>query len=335
MSSQNLSSLSGMRAIVTGGAGFIGSHLVERLLKLGVEVTIYDNLNRGEESLRNLHEIYSQASKGPRLVVGDVLDFEKIKKTFKDIDIVFHMAALPSHRLALNAPREYALVDLMGSANMFEAARISEPSFSVLLGSSNKVYGKQEIPFREDMQPQPEGPYGQAKSSAEDLGRQYAQYYNINVPVVRYHHVVGPRSQPDLALSIFVERVINGLNPIVHGHFEEGQFTPCAADWTNIADAVDGTILASSVKKFDIFNLGTGKVKTVLELAELVIKLYKSNLKPELREMLPHEALIHCADVRKAKEKLGFEAKTPFEESIMQYINWRKTIGSRESATYR
>lgn len=323
------------KILVTGGAGFIGSHLVEKLLDLGSEVTIYDNFMRGEESQRNLNEIFEN-HRSPHVVVGDVLDFEKLKRTMNGMDLIFHLAALPSHRLALEQPREYALVDVIGTVNVLEAVRLLEPSPQIVFGSSNKVYGKQQIPFKEDMIPAPEGPYGQSKLSSEHFCYQYSKYYGIDVPTVRYHHVIGSRCQPDLALSIFTERVINNQNPIVHGHFENGKFTSCAADFTNIDDAVHGSILASKIKGFDVFNLGTGKVTTILELANLVIDyLNKRNIKPVFKEMLPHEALVHCADVTKAKKILGFVAKGSVQTSVKQYVDWRLEIGARPKAVYR
>lgn len=325
--------IDGKKILVTGGAGFIGSHLVERLIKLGSSVTIYDNLLRGEESLRNLKEIFEHSK--PEIIVADVLDFEKVKEQVNGKDIIFHLAALPSHRLALRQPRDYALVDLIGTVNILEAARLTEPTPKIVFASSNKVYGKQQIPFKEDMVPIPEGPYGQSKLSSEEFCRQYATYYGMDIPVIRYHHVVGPRCQPDLVLSIFTERVINNLPPIIHGHFEKEKFTPCAADFTNIYDAVEGTVLATKINGFDVFNLGTGKVTTILELANMIISQFKNNLKPKLKEMLPHEALLHCADITKAKKILGFTAKHTIETSVKQYIDWRLKTGERKSAIYR
>jgi len=325
------------RILITGGAGFLGSYLAEKLLELGNSITIYDNFMRNEESERNIKEI-KENSKNQDLTIikGDVLDFEKIKTTVKDKDFVFHLAALPSHRLALKNPRDYATVDVIGTVNVLEASRIIEPSPPVLFASSNKVYGKQQAPFIESIIPKPEGPYGLSKFCSEEFCRMYAVYYNLDTPVVRYHHVIGPRCQPDRELSIFTERVINNQNPIVHGCFENGKFTSCAADYTNVYDAIEATILIAKAKGFDIFNLATGKLTTVLKIAELVIEiLNKKNIKLVFKEMLPHESLIHLANISKLKETFRFEAKTPVETSVKQYIEWRLKIGPRKQAVYR
>jgi len=324
------------KVLVTGGAGFIGSHLVEALLAKGAKVTIYDNMMRGEESFRNLKEIFENSRRKPEVVVADVLDFEKVKKHVAGKDYVFHLAALPSHRLALHQPRQYALVDIIGTVNVLEAARLTKSKPKVILASSNKVYGKSKPPFKEDMPLAPEGPYGQAKKTAEEMCYQYNKYYGVDTPFVRFHHAIGPRCQPDLALSIFTERVIQGKKPIVHGHFEGKKFISCAADFTNVFDAVRGIMLVAGLKGYQVFNLGTGKLTTVEQIARLVMKyLDKEDLGIEYREMLPHESLVHLADISKAKKVLGFEAKTPVEESVRQYVEWRLRVGPRPSAVYR
>lgn len=329
-----LPDFSGKNVLVTGGAGFIGSHLSEKLSSLGADVTILDSMMRGQESIRNMDEVFDAHPK-ITLEVGDILDFDKMKGLVEGKDFVFHLAALPSHRLALHQPRNYALVDVMGTVNMLESARLAKNNPKVIFASSNKVYGKNQVPFKEEYDPKPEGPYGQAKISSEEFCMQYSRYYGMDTPVVRYHHVIGPRCQPDLVLSIFTERVLNGFPPVVHGHFEKGEFEPCAADFTNIDDAVKGTLLASKVKGFDNFNLGTGKVTTVLELAEIIIKRLGKNVAAEKREMLAHEAMVHRADTTKSKNVIGFEATTPIEESVKQYIDWRLKTGERKAAVYR
>lgn len=325
-----------MKILVTGGAGFIGSHLVEALLRRGDDVTIYDNLMRGEESLRNLREIYESCEKKPEVIIGDILDFGKLQSVVAGKDLIFHLAALPSHRLALLQPREYVQVDILGTANILEAARLQKTPPKVFFASSNKVYGKHQVPFREEMTPAPEGPYGQAKAASEDLCRMYRKFYGIPITIVRYHHVVGPRTQPDLVLSLFVERILQGEKPIVHGMFgENGDFKPCAAAFTNVFDAVEGSLRAASFPEDEVFNIGAEKMATVLELAEMIMRLLGRHIEVERRQMLTHESLEHAANGEKAKNLLGFSATTPVEESVKQYIDWRLKIGPRSSVVYR
>lgn len=325
-----------MKVLVTGGAGFIGSHLVEALLRKGDDVTIYDNLMRGEESLRNLWEIYESCERKPEVVVGDILDFDKLQDIVVGKDLIFHLAALPSHRLALLQPREYVQVDILGTANVLEAARLQKTPPKVFFASSNKVYGKNQVPFHEEMTPAPEGPYGQAKVASEDLCRMYHKFYGVPITIVRYHHVIGPRTQPDLVLSLFVERILQGEKPIVHGMFDgAGNFKSCAAAFTNIFDAVEGSLRAVNFPKDEVFNVGAEKMTTILELAEIIMRLLDHHVELEKRQMLVHESLEHAANGEKAKTLLGFSATTPVEESVKQYIDWRLKVGPRSAVVYR
>ena len=321
------------KVLVTGGAGCIGSHMVERLCSLGAETVIFDNKMRSDEATKNLNEILSTCK--PKIITGDVLDFKKVKEVVSDCEIVFHLAALPSHRLALERPRDYAMIDVIGTINVLEAARLSEVTKTVVFGSSNKVYGKQQPPFREDMPLLPEGPYGQAKACSEEWCNQYSKYYGINTPVIRYHHVLGPRTQPDREISIFTERVLSGLSPIVHGKFENGKFIPCSADYTDVSDAVEGSLLAAKVKGFDAFNLATGKLTSVEEIAKLVMKFCGKSLPIKRKTLMAHESLTHLSDVSKAEKVLGFKAKVPVEQSVKNYVEWRLKTGPRPLAVYK
>ena len=164
------------KVLVTGGAGFVGTHTVEALIKLGAKVTVYDNLSRHEESFRNLEELWSQ-NLFFKFIKADVLDKPTITEAVQNSDLVFHFAALPSHRLALKQPRDYAEVDIVGTVNVLEAARLSANPAKIIFSSSNKVYGKQKPPFKEGAKLIPEGPYGQAKVYAEEWCEQYSRYY--------------------------------------------------------------------------------------------------------------------------------------------------------------
>ncbi|MCH7730082.1 GDP-mannose 4,6-dehydratase [Patescibacteria group bacterium] len=325
----------GKNVLVTGGAGFCGSHLAEKLLTLGANVTIYDNLYREEESLKNLEDLW-QKDFTFSFIKADILDLNSVKSAVKDSELVFHFAALPSHRLALKEPRNYAEVDIIGTVNVLEAARLIDNPPKILFSSSNKVYGKQKPPFKEDGPVAPEGPYGQAKIDAEEWCKQYSKYYGLSVIINRLHHIIGPRSQPDLALSIFVERILSKKDPIVHGDFKGKKFTPCAAAFTNIYDAVDGILLSmAKINSFDILNIGASKETTVLDLAKIVKKLLDSKVGIKKKQMYEHESLHHAADPTKAKKLLGWSADTPVEKSVQQYIEWRVKTGKREAAKYK
>ena len=163
----------------------------------------------------------------------------------------------------------------------------------------------------------------------------YAKYYGVDTPMVRFHHATGPRAQPDLALSIFTESIILGQKPIVHGKFIDGKFHSSAADFTNIHDAVRGILMVARFSGYEVFNLGTGRTITVEALAKLAMKYLNKKIGILHKEMLPHESLIHQADITKAKKILGWTATIPVEESVRSYVEWRLKTGRRKAARYQ
>jgi len=325
----------GKRVLVTGGAGCVGSHLVERLDDLQAEVIALDNFSRLEDNPRNKKEVLKNHPR-VKFLKGDVLDVDLIKRLIKKTDVVFHLAALPSHRLALLDPRGYAAVDILGTINYLEAIRLSDRPVKMLFTSTNKVYGKQPPPFKETMPPQPVGPYGQAKLDAEEWCRLYAEFYKLPVVVTRLFHVIGPRSQPDRELSIFVEQILSDQPQIVHGRKINGRFVSCSAGYTNIYEVIEGLLLAlMKTNKFDVFNLGASLETPVLELARTAQKILKKDIPIIEKEMLGHESLHQASDPAKSKKLLGWEAKTPVSKSIRQYIAWRLQSGQRSEAVYK
>ena len=315
-----------MRILITGIAGFIGSNLADTIPP-EYELAGFDNLLRKDESRRNLYEI----ARPFRFIEGDVRDENGVRDAMYKTDLVFHLAALPSHRLALTKPPlEYVTVDLLGTLNVLDAAR--ETGTKVVFASSNKVYGHQPIPFREDMPKKPEGPYGQAKASSEDYMEQYSKYHGVQSVAVRFHHAVGKRCHSDLVLPMFVEAALKGEPLVANGRENgDGTFEYCAADFTNINDVIRGLSIFLSYDflsngGFDVFNFGTGKMTTVCELAQMVLHETKSKSAITRGIAMPHEGLVHLADVSKARAQLGFVAETPLLDSVREYVAWRTAL---------
>lgn len=311
-----------MNYLVTGGAGFIGSHLSEALIEKGNSVVVIDNLSRGKFNSRIIKEI-----KGRYVFKrGDVTNYKFVKNIFREnaFDVVFHLAALPSHRHALERPYEYIHIDLMGTENILEAARLSQKKPLVVFASSNKVYGKQKCPWKEDKLPQPEGPYAVAKWSAEKLCEMYHKYFNLPTLILRYHHVAGARSNPELALSVFVEQALKNQPLEVHGLFKNQSFESCSANYTDVRDAIRASLLAvKKYKTFEIFNIANKRLIKVAKIAELVVKKLNSKSKIVTVPLLPHETLEHRSNLSKAEKQLGFVASIPVEKAIDDYIEWR------------
>ncbi len=309
-----------MRILVTGGAGFIGSNLIDAIPPEH-QVAIFDNLLRGHESVANLREI----TRAHSFEHGDVRDEHRVREVIRQyhIDLIFHLAAMPSHRLAMTRPpMEYVKVDLLGTLNIVDAAR--EYGASIVFASSNKVYGHQPIPWREDMPLLPEGPYGQAKASAEDYLRQYAKYHGIPSVAIRFHHVLGKRCHSELVLPIFTHHALHGELLTVNGRTIDGRWESCAADWTNIDDVVQGLIhfIEHPPEGFDVFNFGSGKMETVEKLAQLVSLETHSYSAIVRGEALSHEGIHHLADIEKARAAGVFESTHTLGDSVHQYVEW-------------
>lgn len=323
------------RVLVTGGAGCVGSHLAEKLDEIGAKVIVLDNFSRPEDNPRNEKEVLKLHPK-VKFIKGDILDFKLVKKLVSGSDFIFHLAALPSHRLALLDPKSYATVDIIGTINILEAIRQNGKSKKMLFTSTNKVYGKQNPPFKENFVPMPEGPYGQAKIDAEEWCNLYHKFYDLSVVVTRLFHVIGPRSQPDRELSIFVEQILKDQPQIVHGKTIRGKFNSCSAGYTNIYEVVEGLLLAlMKTEEYDVFNLGSSVETSVIDIAKMAQKLLKKNLEIIQKEMMSHESLHQASNPEKSRRILGWQAKVPVEKSIEQYINWRLKTGPRKSAVYK
>lgn len=310
-----------MKILVTGGCGFLGSHIIEEVSKEGHEVVNVDNFSRGKFSKR----VYSEIRNLCKTYKCDILDFKKLRDIITKFnpDIIYHMAALPSHRNALTRPHDYLQIDVSGTANVLEAARLCNKKPLVLFASSNKVYGKQECPWREDKLPQPEGPYAVSKWAAEKLCEMYTKYFDVPTVIIRYHHVAGKRSNPELALSVFTEQALKGEILEVHGKMKGKRFLSCSADYTHVDDAIKATLIATKkYKGFDIFNIANKKLTLVLDMAKMIVKMTDSHSAVDYVPMLPHETLVHHSDVSRAEARLGFVAKKSVKEAIDDYIEW-------------
>jgi len=311
--------------LVTGGLGFVGSHLVEALLTDGFEVMVLDRHHSPESNLTEMRR-HPQAGR-LRVLLGDVRDLDSVSEAVRSAspDTIYHLAALASHRLSIDSPQPYLDTNIRGVLNVLEAARRAEPSPKVVFSSSSSVYGDHPPPLREDMEPRPKGPYAVSKFVGEQLCAHYHDLYRLPCVVLRYFNVIGPRCRANIVLNIFAERLLAGEPPEVYGRYVGGEFVPATRDFTYVGDIVDGTLLAGRrLDGFHIINLGAGRPASVLELAHLVIKAMRPNseTKTVLKELRPHEALHSYSDATKARELLGWQPKTTLKESVRRYVEW-------------
>lgn len=304
-----------MKFVVTGGAGFIGSHIAKSLINEGHTVTIIDNLNTGK--IENLKEILNQVD----FVKGDIRDIELLKNKLKDVDGVFHEAALASVQESFSKIKEYTDVNVGGTENILKLAK--EFGFKVVYASSSSIYGNpSKIPIEEDDPKNPINPYAQTKLDDENLATKYAQN-GVRVIGLRYFNVFGERQSQTYAgvIKKFVKKVRDNEPPIING---DGQQT---RDFVYVSDVVQANILAmKSNVNHEFFNIGTNSTITVLELANLIIDSFGLSLKPVHGPELPGDVKITKADISRAKKLLNWEPKTRIEEWLKSTITARTNL---------
>jgi len=306
------------RAIVTGGAGFIGSHIVDRLLKEGYEVTVIDNLSAGKSE--NL--VHHQNNKEFHFIQGDIRDFDLVKEALKGIDAVFHEAAVVSVPLSVKDPIGTNDVNVGGTLNILKACLDSKLK-RFIYGSSTAIYGDTEkLPIREDSVPQPISPYGASKLAAESYANAFYRAYGLETVCLRYFNVYGPRqaySPYSGAITIFINRLLSDQSLTIYGDGEQTR------DFTNIQDIVEANMLALERKNAtgQVFNIANGVATTINQLAKLLQEVTgKTELKVVRANPRPGDIRHNYADISKARKILGYEPKISLKDGLTQLVKW-------------
>jgi len=309
-----------MNVLVTGGAGFIGSHLVDRLLSHGHSITVFDSFNDYYDPAikrSNLKAALPHIS----LVEGDLLDQDLVQHVFRAgrFDTVVHLAARAGVRPSIEQPRLYIDVNVTGTFNLLEAAQQHGVS-QFVFASSSSVYGVNEkIPFAEDDLIQNTiSPYAATKLAGEQLCSNFSHLYGIRTVCLRFFTVYGPRQRPDLAIAKFTQKIDRGL-PI--DQYGDGS---TSRDYTFIDDIVQGIVGAInfSACPFSIFNLGGSKT---VRLSELIATIESALGKRAIINVLPQQpgdVPRTFADVTKAALHLDYHPDTPIQEGIPKYVEW-------------
>jgi UDP-glucuronate 4-epimerase len=310
--------------LVTGGAGFIGSHVCERLLHSGHSVWAFDDLNPFYDpqlKRRNLREIQSLA-KPFEFAQGDLTEGAAVEELFAgtQFEQVIHLAARAGVRPSLAEPALYQRVNVEGTVNILEAARRHAVK-KVIIASSSSVYGvNSKVPFREtDPIFSAISPYAASKLACEALGHVYHHVYGFDVVMLRFFTVYGPRQRPDLAIRKFASLISAG-KPLPM--FGDGS---TARDYTYISDIVDG-IMACTERKFgfEIFNLGESETVKLSRLIELLASALGKKAAIERQPPQPGDVPLTCADISKARERLGYRPKTKIDQGIPLFVDWFK-----------
>jgi len=315
------------RVLVTGGAGFIGSHLVEALLAEGWAVRVLDNLSTGRrENLAAVEGRYEWME-------GDIRDPATVARAVEGVDAILHEAAMVSVPLSVERPAECHAINLVGTLHLLEAARMAGVR-RLIMASTAAAYGNNpELPKRETMPPEPESPYGATKVAAELYLRAWARMGGLETASLRYFNVYGPRQDPRSmysgVISRFVEALSTGEPPTVYG---DGTQT---RDFIYVGDVVRANLLALRAPRLEpgaLFNIGTGRSVSLLELLETLSGVAGRAMAPRFAPARAGDVTHSRADPGRARALLGFEATTSLAEGLARLWQWRHTTQPRKAS---
>jgi len=302
-----------MKYVVTGGAGFIGSHITKALVKDGHDATVIDNLHTGKEE--NLESVRNKIV----FVKGSVLDYNLLEQITKDVDGVFHQAALASVQDSFSKPDEYNDVNVNGTENILKLAKKND--FKVVYASSSSVYGNpQRIPIKESDNKIPINPYAETKLKKEELAMKYSEM-GVKVIGLRYFNVFGKGQSKEYAgvLKLFLERIRDKLPPKINGDGTQSR------DFVYVEDVAYANILSmESEVNHEFFNVGTNTSITILDLAKTIIKFSGLDMEPIFGPALPGDVNKTVANIDLIKEKIGWKPKVMLEEWIKEIISLKK-----------
>lgn len=309
-----------MKILVTGGAGFIGSHVVKRAVRDGHTVCALDNFS--DFYARSIKEANVASFQGAvEMVEGDICDAPGMLGLVKNgnFDAIIHIAARAGVRPSVENPRAYIETNVHGTNNMLEAARAGSVG-QFLLASSSSVYGlARKVPFSEDLPlPQTLSPYAATKLAAEHLCGNYAHLYGMRVACLRFFTVYGPGQRPDLAIHKFTDCIWNG-RPIQ----QYGDGTT-RRDYTYVDDIVQGVMGALSYRRtpFEIFNLGESQTTTLTELIAAIESALGKKAEIERQPEQQGDMPLTCADISKARALLSYHPRVPISEGIPRFVEW-------------
>jgi len=295
---------------ITGGAGFIGSNLAEALAEEN-EVVVLDDLSTGK--LGNLAGIKA------KLVKGSITDLELLKRTFEDVDCVFHLAAVASVQKSVEDPIRTNQVNIYGTLNVLLAARDAGVK-RVVFASSSAVYGDDpQLPKREDMMPKPCSPYAVAKLAGEQYSKVFEELYGLEATSLRFFNVFGPKQDPSSeysgVISRFIAAALNGRKPTIFGDGEQTR------DFVYVADVVRALILAESSSKTGIFNVARGENVSLNRLLRMIARDAGIEAAARYGPPRPGDIMHSLADITKA-QAIGYSPRWSIEEGLRETVRW-------------
>lgn len=298
------------RFLITGGAGFIGSHIVELLVGKGHSVRVLDNFSSGK--IGNIRPFLKKLE----VLRGDVRSISDCKKAARGIEVVLHHAALRSVPKSILNPHDYNEVNIKGTLNMLEAS-LKNKVRSFVFASSSSVYGDvKSFPEKEDFPPQPISPYALTKLSGEYYCRMFSLHYGLPTVSLRYFNVFGPRQNPDdeyaVVIPKFIKLMLAGKRPPIFGTGRQSR------DFVYVGDVAEANILASGRLglRGSVINIGSGHNYTVIELTRMLNKILHSDIRPRFLVRRPGDVFKTRADLNMARRLLGFKPRVSLEQGL-------------------
>ncbi len=305
------------KILVTGGAGFIGSHIVDRLLREGFEITVVDNLSTG----RRENIAHHQNRRDFHFIKGDIRDTTLVKKVIEDVDAVYNEAALVGIPSSIENPLLTNEINVSGTLNLLKACTDANVK-RFIHASSAAIYGKTKIlPIHEKLTPQLLSPYAVSKLAAENYVKIYHKVYGLNTVCLRYFNVYGPRQTYNPysgVITIFINNLLRKEPPIING---DGKQT---RDFIHVQDVVEANMLTLTKKTAigEVINIATGNPTTINQLAAMLQQIMKTNLKPVYTNPRPGDIKHSYADITKAKKLLQYNPKISLKNGLNQLVKW-------------
>jgi len=303
--------------LVTGGAGFIGSHIAKRLLEKGYKVKVVDNLATGK--LKNISDVLNKI----KFIKGDLADLKFTKKAIKDVDFICHQAAIPSVARSIEDPLTTHQANINATLNLLWATKESKKIKKFVFASSSSIYGDSpKLPKKEDFPPNPISPYALAKYTSEKYCELFYELYGLPTVSLRYFNVFGPNQDPkseySAAIPKFISLMIKNKRPIVYGDGEQTR------DFTDVENVVSANLLALKSKANGVFNIACGKRVSLNQIIALLNKILNKNIKPIYKPKRPGDIKHSLADINKARKLLKYKPKIGIEEGLRKTIDWLK-----------
>ena len=304
------------KIVITGGLGFIGSHLVEKLSEDNLVVVIDDQSTGKVENIKHLNLSKIDTT------LGDITSID-LDEIFDGTDYVFHEAAVTSVQKSVDDPINSNEVNITGTLKVLEAAKNTDVK-KVVLASSSAVYGETEsLPLSEDNPVNPLSPYAVGKTTGELYCNVFSEIYGLPTVSLRYFNVFGPRQDPNsqyaAVIPIFIDKILKNESPIIYGDGEQSR------DFVSVKHVIAANIMAAESKLTGAFNIGLGKSTTINQLVEMINEIIGKDVKPVYEKERPGDIKYSLADISKAKA-LGYDPKADFKEELTETVEWFRKI---------